>query len=673
MGNVPANGGADGLFDTTYQDWDGRRAIRILNPCAGGTGGTPQCQWFDNTTYVGMQKPRWYASAEALADGSVVLVGGFVKGGYVNRNTPNIDPAYSMGAAEPTFEFWPSRGTAAAVMNFMITTSGLNSYAHLYLMPSGKMFAQANFSTIIWDYNNNVETPLPDMPGRVVRVYPASGAVAMLPLTPGNNYTPTILFCGGSDMPEAAWGNYSWPAINTWNYPASRDCQRITPEPQDGSAPAYIQDDEMLEGRTMGQFILLPDSTLLVVNGALNGTAGYAQQTGETPTYDQMPFGMSLASGPVLTPAIYNPNAAPGQRWTRFGQPSKIPRLYHSSALLLPDGSVLVAGSNPNVDVNFTTAFPTTYAAERFYPPYFANISSRPVPSGMPNTLSYGGAPFVVSLPVGSYVGDPNEAATSARVVLIRPGFSTHAMNMGQRMLQLNSSFQVAPDGEITMYVAQVPPNPNLLTPGPVLMFVVVNGVPSMGKMVTVGTGSIGNQPTQAASSLPASYTRVNPTPSAIAVNGQTSAIAQQTKRTIGIAVGVGGAVVLGILVALVWLIRRRRAQHISRPTSTLRKSISGSETLQSPARAPYMSEGSSGSIAPLWRPKEANNYDGSGVWTPPRSTSVFGESNASFDRPMPVGTLPHGAMVPSPLGHVGGGDGSAIYSGSPVGTNRMR
>ena len=47
------------------------------------------------------------------------------------------------------------------------------------------------------------------MPNGVARVYPASGAVAMLPLTPVNNYTPTLLFCGGTDMPEAYYGNYS--------------------------------------------------------------------------------------------------------------------------------------------------------------------------------------------------------------------------------------------------------------------------------------------------------------------------------------------------------------------------------------------------------------------------------------------------------------------------------
>ena len=94
-----------------------------------------------------MQKQRWYSAAEALPDGSVVIIGGFVNGGYVNRNFPNIDPATEGGAAEPTFEFYPSRGTAPAVMQFMVETSGLNSYAHTYLMPSGKMFVQANLST----------------------------------------------------------------------------------------------------------------------------------------------------------------------------------------------------------------------------------------------------------------------------------------------------------------------------------------------------------------------------------------------------------------------------------------------------------------------------------------------------------------------------------------------
>ena len=134
-------------YDSVYGDYDGRKAIRVLNPCTNADDlSSSGCQWFDNPAVLSMQKQRWYATAEALADGTVVLIGGFVNGGYVNRNMPNTDPTYEGGAAEPTYEFYPSRG-AAQVMQFMTTTSGLNSYAHTYLMPSGKMLVQANLST----------------------------------------------------------------------------------------------------------------------------------------------------------------------------------------------------------------------------------------------------------------------------------------------------------------------------------------------------------------------------------------------------------------------------------------------------------------------------------------------------------------------------------------------
>ena len=162
-----------------------------------------------------------------------------------------------------------------------------------------------------------------------------------------NNYTPTLLFCGGSDMPEAYYGPY----YNTWTYPASTDCQRLTPEPQDSSLPAYEQDDDMLVGCTMDQFVILPDGTMLVLNGATNGTTGFANQTLYVPSLTQMPFFHSLASGPVGTPAIYNPNAPKCSRWSNAGLDStSIARMYHSVVLLLPDASVLIAGSNPNIN-----------------------------------------------------------------------------------------------------------------------------------------------------------------------------------------------------------------------------------------------------------------------------------------------------------------------------------
>ncbi|KAI0264203.1 glyoxal oxidase [Gloeopeniophorella convolvens] len=496
--------GSTKQFDPTYQDFSGTRAIRIIDPCEGDYNSSG-CAWYDNPNGLEMAKPRWYPGAEPLADGTVVLIGGFAQGGYINRIYPNTDPFYESNAAEPTFEFYPARPDPPAVMNFMGKTSGLNAFSLTYLMPSGKMFVQANYSTILWDYDANVETPLPDMPNKMVRVYPASGANAMLPLTPANNYTPTLLFCGGQNFEDKEWGDYGFPAINTWERPASTDCQRITPEPQDGSAPAYVSDDPLLVGRTMGQLVALPDGTLLLLNGGQNGTAGYAQETGQTSSFADMPWGESLASGPVGQPAIYNPNAPSGSRWSNAGLgSSKIPRLYHSSAILLPDGSVMVAGSNPNFDVNLTTVFPTTYTAEYFYPPYFS-ATTRPAPQGIPKTLSYGGNPFDITVPSSSYTGNANDAAANTTVWLIRQGFTTHAMNLGQRSLQLNNTYTVQDDGTLVLHTAQPPPNANLIQPGPAFVFVTINGIPSNGSYVLVGNGQVGKQPTAPASVLPPS------------------------------------------------------------------------------------------------------------------------------------------------------------------------
>ena len=67
--NPPANG----YLDPTFQAYSGLRAIRLLNPCQNGDS-IDKCNWQENSTF--MTANRWYAAAEALGDGSVVIVGG---------------------------------------------------------------------------------------------------------------------------------------------------------------------------------------------------------------------------------------------------------------------------------------------------------------------------------------------------------------------------------------------------------------------------------------------------------------------------------------------------------------------------------------------------------------------------------------------------------------------
>lgn len=457
------------------------------------------------------------------------------------------------------------------------------------------------------------------MPNGVARVYPASGAVAMLPMTPANNYSSTLLFCGGSDMPQAYYGDYAGPAFDTWTYPASKDCQRLTPEPQDGSAPAYEQDDDMLDGRTMGQFILLPDGTALVINGGSNGTAGYSIGTKNTPV-DQMPFGVSLASGPVGTPALYNPNNPKGSRWSNAGMStSPIARLYHSTAILLPDASVLVAGSNPNPDVNLTTVFSTEYRAEIFYPPYF-NGAVRPAPQGRPATLSYGGNPFDITVPASSYTGSANDAAGNTTVVVIRGGFTTHAMNMGQRFLQLNNTYTVNQNGSITLHVSQMPPNPNLFQPGPALMFVTISGIPSNGSYVIIGNGQVGQQPTAAMSTLPSSVRLAgNATTTGTgsgADSAPSSSASGSSKLSTGALIGIiaGGAGVLAALAAFLGVCIARRKRAAARNGTGSSYPLSAPAMAMAAAPAPYDNPAhrDSSIFAPL---KPTSHYDD--AWDP--------------------------------------------------------
>lgn len=76
---------------------------------------------------------------------------------------------------------------------------------------------------------------------------------------------------------------------------------------------------------------------------------------------------------------------------------------------------------------------------------------------------------------------------------------------MGQRYVELASTYTGNADGTGVLSVSQVPPNPAILAPGPALVFVTVNGVPSIGQQIMIGSGQLGNQTVATVQALPAS------------------------------------------------------------------------------------------------------------------------------------------------------------------------
>jgi hypothetical protein len=208
------------------------------------------------------------------------------------------------------------------------------------------------------------------------------------------------------------------------------------------SSPSWRQTAPMAFGRSQHNLVLLPDGTVLVVGGAdevsLIDTAG------------------------VLPAEIWNPTT---ETWTTVA-PMARSRMYHSTALLLPDGRVLSAGGgriNPAV---------TDETNGQFYSPPYLFKGTRPVVSSAPAAVNYG-ATFTAAM--------PNPAA-AVRVTLVRASSVTHGVNLDQRFIELTFTT----DAGSLLVTA---PSDNRSAPaGDYFLFVLdANGVPSLGRVVRLG------------------------------------------------------------------------------------------------------------------------------------------------------------------------------------------
>lgn len=151
-----------------------------------------------------------------------------------------------------------------------------------------------------------------------------------------------------------------------------------------------------------------------------------------------------------------------------------------------------------------TVEWPTEWRVERFYPFYYS--MRRPEPVGLPTTLGYGGPYFNITLSSTDLGTNPKAALDNTRVVIMKTGFSTHAINFGQKLVQLNSTYTLDDSGAATLHVSQMPPNVAILAPGPAWIYVVVDEVPSVGQPIMIGSGKIETQNVTTPAELPVTY-----------------------------------------------------------------------------------------------------------------------------------------------------------------------
>ncbi|RAL58849.1 hypothetical protein DID88_009158 [Monilinia fructigena] len=386
---------------------------------------------------------RWYATAQTMPDGTIFVASGSLNG---------LDPTVKTNN-NPTYEILSATAVSQGKnidLEILEKNQPYYMYPFVHLLNDGNLFIFASKSSQVFNVGTNtVVKELPELAGDY-RTYPNTGGSVLLPLSSANKWNPDIVICGGG-------------AYQDITSPTDPSCGRIQPL----SANPQWELDSMPEGRGMVEGTLLPDGTVIWLNGGNLGAQGFG-----------------LAKNPTLEALLYNPTKAKGQRFTTLAA-STIPRLYHSVSLLLLDGTLMVTGSNPvempKLQPDAADPYVTEFRVENYVPPYLRGDNANKRPTN-------------VKLSSGSFKADGSTltvtfncpaGAKAVTVTLYHGGFVTHSVHMGHRMLYLDNTGFVAGATQQKLTVTR-PPNSNVAPPGPYVVYILVDGIPAMGQFVTV-------------------------------------------------------------------------------------------------------------------------------------------------------------------------------------------
>ncbi|MFJ1708465.1 galactose oxidase-like domain-containing protein [Kitasatospora sp. NPDC088346] len=405
-GNLGGNGGSGAKLSLVFDPW--------------------QEVWYQNRD---MAVGRWYPTVVTGADGRQLIMSGQSELGW-GTPTPIVERFPAKNTPVPYLK--TDRPQGYALDRFKADAPFTWDYPHLFSLRDGKIYGLGRSPEQQWlfDINSETRSDLPPRPDGLKRNYGSA-----VPLPAGFRGPDSVLILGGNrDDP-----NTYQLVGGKWN----------TEKPR-----AF--------GRTQDDTLLMPDATLLTVNGS----------------FDIRDYGNGDK----------NPNADLKYRQTetrdengnwRLGPVQRLPRGYHSNAVVLPDGRVMVTGDELQQLANDPDITDDMNGSIEIYEPAYLQQGSRPNLGTVYNpTVGYNEKITVSS----------STASDVTRAVLLAPTTATHSVNTSQRHLDLRIKSRSGNFLEL-----QAPPSAAAAPPGYYMIFLLnEEGVPSTAGWVQLKPASGG-------------------------------------------------------------------------------------------------------------------------------------------------------------------------------------
>jgi YVTN family beta-propeller protein len=383
---------------------------------------------------------RWYATMLTLPDGRAVMLGGIDP--YTEGMYQNPEAAIANGQVSMTPELytpgtgWRSLGGARNRLAFGPDYLRA-SYPRAWVAPNGEVFGISADQMWWLDVWGNGGTGAIRSAG-VFKGPPSATA----PVNVGATNT-AVMFAPGRILQLGGNGGFNGDGLPASNMATVVDINS-------GNA-VVAETARMANARRFPSATVLADGRVLVTGGTRRGNNG--------------------GGDAVYAAELWNPATG---TWTTLASAAVI-RVYHSNALLMPNGTVLsLGGGTPGPVFNQN--------AEVFYPPYLFQaqgggsvLAPRPVMTGLNSRNHKPGQTVQIEM---------LDASPMARVVLAKAGINTHSFNSGQRFVPL--AFTQSGD----RISAVLPGNANELPPGAWQLFVInPAGTPSRAALLRIDAG----------------------------------------------------------------------------------------------------------------------------------------------------------------------------------------